>query len=94
MAAWQMFLEAAAAVGPLCAVVFGYALFARNRRTDDRSRGAFEAQIVAQLEHVRAVLAEVRDRLERNEACQLDLVARMAAAEAHAGHEPRRRRAA
>ena len=63
----EQFLTVLSVVSTVCAIVFGYAAFARNRKNDTESEAKNDATVLTEIGYIKANTDEalLRDLIER-----------------------------
>lgn len=77
-------------ISTLCAIVFGYAAFSRNKRKDDEDGGAKNASIMSDLGYIKASVDDIKRKQEKQDAQHLEVISRLTAVEASAKQAHRR----
>ena len=84
----ESILTAISVISTVCAIVFGYAAFNRNRKKDDTEEGAQGAVIVSELGYIKSSLDDIKRKQERSDEKQaeqhLSVITRLTAVEASA----------
>lgn len=66
-----------AVVGSICAIVFGYLAFVRNRRADDKQEAGNEASVLTEIGYIKANTDEIKAEQKEQRKANLEFVTRL-----------------
>lgn len=78
------FLTALGIASPVCAIVFGYAIFYRNRKKDDNEEGKATGAIMTELGYIKSGVDDVKAEQREQRKTNMDFVSRLTDVEASA----------
>lgn len=81
MSGIEIFLTALSVVSTVCAIVFGYSAFHRNRKRDDTDSGKLSGTIVSELGYIRAGVDDLKREHRETTRALGELTERLAKAE-------------
>jgi hypothetical protein len=74
--------------GTLCGIVFGYAIFSRNRKKDNTDDGAKDGMILTEIGYIKSGIDDIKQKQgrqeEKTEAQHLEVITRLTSVEASA----------
>lgn len=71
------FRDIIAIIGGICAIVFGYLAFVRNRKQDTREDAAQEATIMTEIGYIKANTDEIKSEQKEQRKANLEFVTRL-----------------
>ena len=71
-------------VGGVLAIAFGYAAFARNKKTDDTAEGKESGQILTELGYIRGSVDDIKQNQRESARQHVEVVTRLTAVESSA----------
>lgn len=74
-------ISVAAAV---CGIVFGFAIFFRNKRTDDTQDGKKDGVVLTELGYIKSGVDDIKRKQEKQEQQHIEVISRLTAVEASA----------
>ncbi|MDR2513734.1 MAG: hypothetical protein LBD02_00815 [Christensenellaceae bacterium] len=81
-------LTAISVISTLCAIIFGYAAFTRNKKKDDEEGGAKGASIMSDLGYIKSSVDDIKRKQEKQDEKQevqhLEVISRLTTVEASA----------
>ena len=80
----EQLLTVLSVVSTVCAIVFGYAAFARNRKSDTESEAKSDATVLTEIGYIKANTDDIKRKQEKQDAQYLEMAERMAAVESSA----------
>ena len=78
------FLLILSIISSVCAIVFGYAAFARNRKKDDRDAGHNSGSLMTEVGYIKANTDDIKRKQEKQDEQHLQVVERLSAVESSA----------
>ena len=83
-----VFLSALSVVSTLCAIIFGYAAFNRNRKKDDTESGEKNGTVLSEIGYIKSGVDDIKRKQdkfeEKSEAQHLEVITRLTSVEASA----------
>lgn len=76
----QIAITAISVLGTVCAIVFGYATFQRNRKKDDMDEG----MLLTELGYIKSGIDDIKRKQEQQEQRHIEIISRLAVVEASA----------
>lgn len=80
----QDFITIIGILSPICAIVFGYATFARNGRKDTEEEARSDATILTEVGYIKANTDDIKRKQDKQDEQYLKMAERMTAVEASA----------
>lgn len=80
----EQFLTVLSVVSTVCAIVFGYAAFARNRENDTESEAKNDATVLTEIGYIKANTDEIKAEQKEQRKTNTEFVTRLTAVEASA----------
>lgn len=68
-------------VGTVCAIVFGYIAFSRNKKLDDRSEAEQSGVVLTELGYIKSGVDDIKRKQDKQEERHLEVVTRLTAVE-------------
>lgn len=78
------------AAGAVCAIIFGYLAFARNKAADDTTEGRDRGEIRSDIGYIKAGIDDIKRKQERQDEQHLEVITRLTAVEESAKQAHRR----
>lgn len=75
------FLEGISLLSTVCALVFGYAVFSRNRKKDDTEDGGSKAAMMSDIGYIKANTEEIKAEQKEQRSFNTEMVTRITAVE-------------
>ena len=79
-----LIISAVGLVGSLCAIAFGWAAWRRNEKQDNQSGDREDGQLISDIGYIKSGVDDLKRRLERQEATNLEFASRLSRVEASA----------
>ncbi len=83
-------VSAVGLVGSICAVAFGWAAWRRNEKQDNRSGAREDGQLISDIGYIKSGVDDLKRRLERQEATNLEFASRLSRVESSASQAHKR----
>lgn len=80
----EQFLTVLSVVSTVCAIVFGYAAFARNRKSDTESEAKNDATVLTEIGYIKANTDEIKAEQKEQRKTNTEFVTRLTNVEASA----------
>ena len=77
-------------LGTICAIVFGYAAFRRNRKTDDEEEGKENGTLLTEIGYIKSGVDDIKRKQEKQDEQHIEMITRLTAVEASAKHAHKR----
>lgn len=77
-------LTAISVFSTLCAIVFGYAAFNRNRKKDDSEDGEESGRVLTEIGYIKSGIDDIKRKQDRQDELYAKMAERVAAVEASA----------
>lgn len=71
-------------IGTLCAIIFGYAAFKRNRKEDDTGEGQQKGTLMTEIGYIKSGIDDIKTEQREQRKVNTELYSRMASVEASA----------
>lgn len=78
----EQFLTVLSVVSTGCAIVFGYAAFTRNRKTDTKDDAKHDATVLTEIGYIKANTDEIKTEQKEQRKTNTEFVTRLTAVEA------------
>ena len=75
------FFEALSVVSTVCAIIFGYVAFSRNRKKDEHEDGGREATMLSDIGYIKANAEEIKAEQKEQRKINTEVVTRLTAVE-------------
>lgn len=80
----QTLLTALSVISTVCAIVFGYAAFVRNRKTDTKDEAKTDAIVLTEIGYIKANTEEIKAEQKEQRKTNTEFMERLVAVEASA----------
>ena len=77
----DIILSALSAVSTLCAIVFGYVAFSRNKKKDDADDGKASGTILTEIGYIKGGIDDIKSEQREQRKTNTEFVARLTAVE-------------
>lgn len=77
-------LEILGVAGTVCAIVFGYLAFRRNRKSDDEASGKHSGVLMTEIGYIKSGVDDIKRKQEKQDEQHIEVVSRLTAVEASA----------
>lgn len=74
-------LTAISVISTLCAIVFGYAAFARNKKTDTADEAKADATVFTEIGYIKSGIDDIKAEQREQRKTNTDFIARLTAVE-------------
>lgn len=74
-------IEVLGIIGTVCAIVFGYIAFFRNRKKDDTESGQTTGTILSDIGYIKAGVDDIKSEQKEQRKTNMEVVARLTAVE-------------
>ncbi len=81
MSGTEIFLTVLSAIASVCAILFGYAAFSRNRKKDETAEGRHDGTVMTELGYIKANTDDIKRRQEKQDEQHIEVVERLASVE-------------
>jgi len=71
-------------LGTICAIVFGYSTYKRNRKADDNTEGKANGMMLTEIGYIKSGIDDIKRKQEKQDALYVDVVTKLTAVEASA----------
>lgn len=68
-------------LGTVCAIVFGFATYKRNKKTDDADEGKESGTILTEIGYIKAGVDDIKRKQEKQDERHLEIITRITAVE-------------
>ena len=80
----QEFITVIGILSPICAIIFGYATFHRNRKSDTEDEAKSDATVLSDIGYIKAGIDDIKRKQEKQDERHLEIITRLTAVEASA----------
>lgn len=80
----QDFITSIGILSPICAIVFGYATFTRNKKSDTTADAKQDATVLTEIGYIKANTDEIKAEQKEQRKTNVEVVTRLTAVEASA----------
>lgn len=80
----QDFITIIGVLSPICAIVFGYAAFSRNRKTDTADDAKQDATVLTEIGYIKSGIDDIKRKQDKQDEQFMKMAERMTAVEASA----------
>jgi len=70
------------AFGTVCAIIFGYATYKRNRKEDDSGDGKQKGTLMTEIGYIKSGIDDIKRKQEKQDQQHIEVISRLTAAEA------------
>ena len=85
-----LIVAAVGLLGSVCAIAFGWAAWRRNERQDHQSGAREDGQLISDIGYIKSGVDDLKRRLERQEATNLEFASRLSRVESSASQAHKR----
>lgn len=71
-------------LGTLCAIIFGYAAFTRNRKKDESEEGKQDGTLLTEIGYIKSGVDDIKRKQDRQDEQHVEVIARLSSVEASA----------
>lgn len=71
-------------VGTLCAIIFGYAAFTRNRKKDESEEGKQDGTLLTEIGYIKSGVDDIKRKQDKQDEQHVEVIARLSSVEASA----------
>ena len=68
-------------MGTICAIVFGYATFKRNKKIDDSTEGKESGTILTEIGYIKSGVDDIKRKQEKQDEHHIEVISRITAVE-------------
>ena len=71
-------------LGTLCAIIFGYAAFTRNRKRDESEEGKQDGTLLTEIGYIKSGVDDIKRKQDKQDEQHVEVIARLSSVEASA----------